>query len=137
MNRSGMPTGLATSSAAPIFETLRHADRYIEYPPDDGVIERDLVRSAIRRFQGNASAPALGHRIDKTLARVGVALPARFQHVAQQKQSGKPKAVLQVLADQPFGPSSAPRRNAGSRSSRSRHGSPACRDTALPDFGDT
>ena len=38
-----------------------------------------------------------GHGIDKTVAGVGVALPARFQHVAQQEQSRELKAVLQVL----------------------------------------
>jgi hypothetical protein len=38
-----------------------------------------------------------GHRIDKTIAGVGVALPARLQHVAQQEQSRELKAVLQVL----------------------------------------
>ena len=39
----------------------------------------------------------LGHRIDKSVAGVGMALPARFQHVAQQEQSGERKAVAEVL----------------------------------------
>ena len=38
-----------------------------------------------------------GHRVDKPVPRVGMALPARLQHVAQQEQSGQPETVLQVL----------------------------------------
>jgi hypothetical protein len=80
----------------------------------------------------------LRHGIDKSVAGIGMALPARFQHVAQQEHPGKAKTVLQVLVRpavlEPPPPS---RRNAGSRSSRSRQGSPAARDTAPPDFGET
>src|SRR3981189_127477 len=38
----------------------------------------------------------LGHRIDKTVAGVGMALPARLQYVAQQEQSRELKAGLQA-----------------------------------------
>ncbi len=41
--------------------------------------------------------PPADHRIDEPLARVGMALPARLQHVAEQEQAGDAKAVLQVL----------------------------------------
>src|SRR6476661_4539562 len=41
--------------------------------------------------------PLPGHRIDKAAAGVGMALPARFQHMAQQEQSREPKTVVQVL----------------------------------------
>src|SRR5271154_3586350 len=62
-----------------------------------------LVRSPGRRVEGipsnrrTDSRPMPGHRIDKTVAGVGMALPARFQHVAQQEQAGERKTVLQVL----------------------------------------
>src|SRR5205807_6275715 len=41
--------------------------------------------------------PSPRHRVDKTLPGVGKALPARFQHMAQQKQSGEPETILQIL----------------------------------------
>src|ERR1700756_404358 len=37
------------------------------------------------------------HRIDEALARIGMALPARFQHMAEQEQAGELEAVLRVL----------------------------------------
>ena len=39
----------------------------------------------------------LRDRIDKPVAGIGMALPARLQHVAQQEQPGQPKAILQIL----------------------------------------
>jgi hypothetical protein len=39
----------------------------------------------------------LGHRIDKTVAGIGMALPARFQHMTQQEQSRELETILQVL----------------------------------------
>src|SRR5258708_1959676 len=39
----------------------------------------------------------LRHRVDKASAGVGVALPARLEHVAQQEQSRELKTILQVL----------------------------------------
>src|SRR6266404_2291980 len=41
--------------------------------------------------------PVFGHRVDKAIPSVGMALPARLQHVAEQEQSGELKTVLQVL----------------------------------------
>lgn len=35
--------------------------------------------------------------IDEAGARVGMDLPARLQHMAQQEQAGQPKAVLEIL----------------------------------------
>src|SRR3954463_8304463 len=35
--------------------------------------------------------------IDEAGTRVGMALPARLQHVAQQEQAGQPKAVLEIF----------------------------------------
>ena len=43
------------------------------------------------------SRPMPRHRVDKPVAGIGMALPARLQHVAQQEQPGQPKTVLQVL----------------------------------------
>ena len=46
---------------------------------------------------GTDSRPVFGHRVDKPVAGVGMALAARLQHVTQQEQAGQPKAVLQIL----------------------------------------
>src|SRR4051812_553278 len=35
--------------------------------------------------------------VDEAGARIGMGLPARLQHMAQQEQAGEPKAVLEVL----------------------------------------
>src|SRR5687767_5707181 len=43
------------------------------------------------------SRPIPRHRVDKTIPRVRMALPARFQHVAEQEHAGQAKTVLQVL----------------------------------------
>ena len=39
----------------------------------------------------------LCHCIDKAVAGIRVALPARFQYMAQQEQSGQRKAVMEIL----------------------------------------
>src|ERR1035438_9951913 len=49
------------------------------------------------RLQRAGPRPLPCHRIDKPVAGVGMALPARLQHMAQQEQSGEQKTILQVL----------------------------------------
>ena len=41
--------------------------------------------------------PDFGDRMDKTAASIRMALPARFEHMAQQEQAGELKTVEQVL----------------------------------------
>ena len=48
-----------------------------------------------------------GHRVDKAVAGVGMALAARLQHMAQQEQAGEHKTVLQVLVLPAVGPAAA------------------------------
>src|SRR5271168_1560621 len=60
-------------------------------------VRRDDIPRKQRSNYRTDSRPVPGHRIDKTVAGIRMALPARLQHVAQQEQAGERKAVLKVL----------------------------------------
>ena len=68
-------------------------------------------------------------------ALLGEREPARLQHVAGKEEAGERKAVGEIAARRASAAGS--RRKAGRRSSLSAQGSPAARDTARPDFGET
>ena len=80
--------------------------------------------------------PSRWNRGDEARPRVGQAEPARLEHVAQQEEAGQREAIGDILR-RGLGARPSRARKAGSRNSLSCHGSPACRDTARPDFGDT
>src|SRR4051794_18744716 len=55
-------------------------------------------RAAPSSWRGNGGLCLLSRqRVDEACPRIGMALPAWFQHVAQQEQAGQSKAVLEVL----------------------------------------
>ena len=76
-----------------------------------------------------------GKRGDEMRALVGKRQPARLEHVAGEEKAGERKAVGEI-ARRRRGIGSS-RRKAGRRSSLSAYGSPAARETARPDFGET
>ena len=69
--------------------------------------------------------------------RVGMALPARLQHMAQQEQAGQPKTVLQVLVRPAVRAALAFAQERRQPQQPVAPGLAGRRDTAPPDFGET
>src|SRR5882757_8459839 len=89
-------TALIQGLASSVSEAMPAASIWAPVAPLLAPLHR-AAASAAGALRHHHTGPMPGHRIDKTVAGVGMALSARFQHMAQQEQSRQPEAVLQVL----------------------------------------
>ncbi len=84
---------------------------------------------------GHGRAGIATERGNEACACVGKAEPARLEYVTRQEETGQREAVGDIRGE--GSSAEASRKNAGNANNLSRQGSPACRETARPDFGDT
>src|SRR5262245_19753842 len=91
------------SAAIPRSDSMRGMNRgalllnttLIESPPRP-VFQQASAGIVVALWLRQAEPP-LRHRIDEAVARIGMALPARLQHVAQQEAAGEQETVPQIL----------------------------------------
>src|ERR1700753_1438753 len=74
----------------PVQSCRARSESAAQFRLPDGVTEPQASRS-----HGFGAGP--DHRIDKAVAGVGMPLPARLQHMAQQKTPGQRKAIATYL----------------------------------------